>query len=192
VSPQAQRGAKRVTAADVARSLGLSRATVGFVLNNTPGQTISDATRRRVLEEAERTLASGRSRIVLLVLPDWPLDHSMRANIDEASVALDRAGYSLVTTTPHPDGQAVPLWESLRPDVVISYAPMPDALHEAVAASGAIVLAPGRGRFAAAHDERFAGGPRVQVEHLIERGRRRIAFAGGGDSGGIHGVTPRR
>jgi DNA-binding LacI/PurR family transcriptional regulator len=187
VSPQAQRGAKRVTAADVARSLGLSRATVGFVLNNTPGQTISDATRRRVLEEAERlgyrphtaarTLASGRSRIVLLVLPDWPLDHSMRANIDEASVALDRAGYSLVTTTPHPDGQAVPLWESLRPDVVISYAPMPDALHEAVAASGAIVLAPGRGRFAAAHDERFAGGPRVQVEHLIERGRRRIAFA---------------
>ena len=34
---------KRVTAADVARSLGLSRATVGFVLNNTAGQTISEA-----------------------------------------------------------------------------------------------------------------------------------------------------
>ena len=62
---------KRVTAADVARSLGLSRATVGFVLNDTPGQTIPPATRERVLTEAARlgyrphsaarALASGRS-----------------------------------------------------------------------------------------------------------------------------------
>ena len=37
--------AKRVTAADIAKSLGISRATVGFVLNDTPGQKISDATR---------------------------------------------------------------------------------------------------------------------------------------------------
>ena len=43
---------KRVTAADIARALGISRATVGFVLNSTPGQTISAATRARVLEEA--------------------------------------------------------------------------------------------------------------------------------------------
>ena len=72
-------GTRRITASDVARSLGLSRATVGFVLNNTPGQTIPQATRDRVLAEAERlgyranlaaqTLASGRSRIILLVLP---------------------------------------------------------------------------------------------------------------------------
>jgi len=45
---------KRVTAADVARSLGLSRATVGFVLNDTPGQSISEATRERVIAEARR------------------------------------------------------------------------------------------------------------------------------------------
>src|SRR5690606_26491156 len=80
--------AKRVTAADVARSLGLSRATVGFVFNDTPGQSISDATKQRVFAEAQRlgyrphtaarALASGRSRLVLLVLPDWPLDHAMR------------------------------------------------------------------------------------------------------------------
>lgn len=188
---QSQRGPGRVTAADVARSLGLSRATVGFVLNNTPGQTISEGTKRRVLAEAERlgyrphtaarALASGRSRIVLLVLPDWPLDHSLRANIDEASLTLDRAGYSLVTTTPHPDGQAVPLWESLSPDVVISYAPMPDDRYEAIASSGAIVLVPGRGQFSGARDERFTDGPRVQVEHLLDRGRRRIAFAAPGD-----------
>ena len=50
-------GRRRVTAADVARSLGISRATVGFVLNNTQGQTISAATRERVLAEAERLSA---------------------------------------------------------------------------------------------------------------------------------------
>ena len=124
---------KRVTAADVARSLGLSRATVGFVLNDTPGQTIPVATRERVLAEAKRlgyrantaarALASGRSRIILLVLPDWPLDYSMRTHLDEASLALDEAGYSLVTMTPHPGGQAQPLWETLRPDVVIGMTP---------------------------------------------------------------------
>src|SRR5690625_354370 len=85
---------KRVTAADVARALGLSRATVGFVLNNTPGQTIPEQTRRRVLAEAERlgyrphtaarALASGRSHIVLVVLPDWPIDYSLRRHLEEA------------------------------------------------------------------------------------------------------------
>ena len=46
--------ARRVTAADIARSVGVSRATVGFVLNDTPGQTISEPTRRKVLAAAER------------------------------------------------------------------------------------------------------------------------------------------
>lgn len=121
---------RRVTASDIARSLGISRATVGFVLNDTPGQTISEATRVRVLDEAKRlgyrphtaarALASGRTRIVLLVLPDWPLDFRLRRNIEEASLALDEAGYALITYTPHPTGQSRPLWETLQPDVVIS------------------------------------------------------------------------
>src|SRR6187399_2916197 len=62
---------KRVTAADIARSLGISRATVGFVLNETPGQTISAATRDRVLAEAKRlgyrpnnAARAGRSRLL--------------------------------------------------------------------------------------------------------------------------------
>ncbi|MFB7890591.1 LacI family DNA-binding transcriptional regulator [Microbacterium sp. NPDC056044] len=187
MTAQTDRASKRVTAADVARSLGLSRATVGFVLNNTPGQSISEATKRRVLDEAQRlgyrphtaarALASGRSRIVLLVLPDWPLDHSMRANIDEASLTLDRVGYSLVTMTPHPDGQAVPLWQSLSPDVVLSLTPLSDERYAAVASSGAIPLVPGRGSLELELDLRFADGPRVQVEHLLAQGRRTIAFA---------------
>jgi DNA-binding LacI/PurR family transcriptional regulator len=184
---------KRVTAADVARSLGLSRATVGFVLNDTPGQTIPAATRDRVLAEAKRlgyrantaaqALASGRSRIILLVLPDWPLDYSMRTHLDEASLALDEAGYSLVTMTPHPGGHARPLWETLRPDVVIGMAPFtPQQLAE-IRGSGVEQIIPpvAAGEEGASGDLGFAEGPRLQVEHLLARGRGRLAFAASAD-----------
>lgn len=180
---------KRVTAADVARSLGLSRATVGFVLNDTPGQTIPQSTRERVLAEAKRlgyrtnaaarALASGRSRIILLVLPDWPLDYSMRSHLDEASLALDQAGYSLVTMTPHPGGQARPLWETLRPDAVIGMTAFEaDRLAEIRSSGVEHVIPPTPvGEAGSAGDLGFAEGPRLQVEHLLERGRTRLALA---------------
>jgi DNA-binding LacI/PurR family transcriptional regulator len=181
-----------VTAADVARSLGISRATVGFVLNDTPGQTISAATRDRVLKEARRlgyrpnttarALASGQSKIVLLVLPEWPLDYSMRSNLDELSLALDEAGYSLVTMTPHPGGQARPLWETLRPDVVMGMAPFTDEQLEQIRDSAPHVIPPtAAGTANSVGEGRFARGPRLQVAHLIERGRSRLAYAGSTD-----------
>jgi len=42
----------RITAEDVARKAGVSRATVSYVLNNHPHQTIPEATRQKVLEAA--------------------------------------------------------------------------------------------------------------------------------------------
>lgn len=199
---------RRVTAADVARTLGLSRATVGFVLNDTPGQSIPEGTRRRVLEEAQRlgyrphraarALASGQSRIVLLVLPDWPIDHSMRVHLDEASLALDEAGYSLVTTTPHPSGYAQPLWETLAPDVVLGLVPFRRADLDRLRASGVRRIVPDVPAEELAHlaghpvgadldvpttpgAAGFAEGPRLQVDHLLARGCSRLAFAGSTD-----------
>src|SRR6476620_66018 len=94
---------RRTTAADVARKAGVSPATVGFVLNRTKGQTISEETRARVLaaaqqlnykpHQAARALRSGRNKIVLLVLPDWPLEHSLRTNLEVLTHALAAHGY---------------------------------------------------------------------------------------------------
>jgi LacI family transcriptional regulator len=45
---------QRVSAQDVAREAGVSRTTVSFVLNNTPGKSIPEGTRQRVLDAAAR------------------------------------------------------------------------------------------------------------------------------------------
>lgn len=180
---------RRVTAADVARSLGLSRATVGFVLNNTPGQTISAATRERVLAEAERlgyrphsaarALASGRSHIVLVVLPEWPLDFALRRNIEEAAAALDDAGYSMITYTPHAMGHARPLWETLQPDVVISMSPWAPERIQQLRFAGVRNIVPDPDRFIA--EEYPEPGPGLQIEHLASLGHTRVGFVGSAD-----------
>jgi DNA-binding LacI/PurR family transcriptional regulator len=175
---------RRATAADVARAVGVSRATVGYVLNGTPGQKISDATTKRVLDAAHelgyrphaaaQVLASGRSRIVLLVLPDWPLDHSVRRYIEEASLVLDEAGYTLVTWSPHETGKTRPLWEQLDPDVVVGFSPFPDADIQAMRAHGIGHIIPDPHDAA---ERAVGGGPALQVQHLHDLGHRRIALA---------------
>lgn len=67
------------TSAQVARQAGVSRTTVSFVLNGVKDQGISDATRAKVLQVARemgyqpnaaaRSLASGNTRTVALVIP---------------------------------------------------------------------------------------------------------------------------
>ncbi|MEL5991609.1 LacI family DNA-binding transcriptional regulator [Microbacterium phosphatis] len=183
---------RRVTAADIAREVGVSRATVGFVLNATPGQTISEATRRRVLSAAKRlgyrphvaaqALRSGKSRIILLVLPDWPIEYSMNRHLEEASMVLDDAGYSLVTMTPHRGGRSRPLWETLQPDVVIGMLPFSRERYDEISGSGVPVVTPGPEAGDADLDRALFGqGPALQVQHLVERGRSRLAFAAEAD-----------
>ncbi|OHV45715.1 LacI family DNA-binding transcriptional regulator [Pseudofrankia sp. BMG5.36] len=179
---------RRVTALDVAREAGVSRATVGFVLNNTPGQTIPESTRKRVLQAAERlgyrpnsaarALASGRSRIILLVLPDWPVEFRMQDYLDEVSLALDKAGYSLVTYTRHPDQAARPLWESLSPDLVVGTIPFNSPDVASMLACGVRQIYPDPDR-PDPPDVSLAisAGPELQVDHLHERGHRNLIFA---------------
>ncbi|MBB5782555.1 LacI family DNA-binding transcriptional regulator [Nonomuraea jabiensis] len=185
-------GARRVTASDIARSLGISRATVGFVINDTPGQTISEATRRKVLAEAARlgyrphaaarALARGSNRIVLFVLPDWPVEHSLRRYLEEATLVLDRAGYSLVTWTRHASGRSRPLWETLDPDLVVPVIPLPrDDLDVLRREAGARLLLGGDEPAELHEVPSLRAGPPLQVEHLHERGHARLAVALTGD-----------
>ncbi|XVQ15134.1 LacI family DNA-binding transcriptional regulator [Spirillospora sp. CA-255316] len=185
------RQARRVTASDVARSLGISRTTVGYVLNNTPGQTISEATRAKVFAEAERlgyrphaaaqALARGSSRVVLFLLPDWPVGHTFAGYLDGAESVLAAAGYTMVTGTNRNGGRPRPLLETLGPDMVVPIAPLADDEIAAFRPDGAPQLF----RDAELDPEQLPAmriGSTLQVEHLHELGHTRLAFAAPGDA----------
>jgi DNA-binding LacI/PurR family transcriptional regulator len=169
---------------DVARAAGVSQTTVSFVLNNTAGQSISEQTRARVLEASRQlayrphasaqSLAAGRSDIVLLSLPYLPIGPSVSRLVEQFAAAL--AGHRLTLVT-HLSGVS----EATLPDfcarvsasVVVGIYPFDQDTEAALYAAGAdIVLAPTPG----SSDSLRATG-RVQVEHLIERGHRRIGYA---------------
>ncbi|MGH3262117.1 MAG: LacI family DNA-binding transcriptional regulator [Trebonia sp.] len=81
----------RVTLNDVAAASGVSRATVSFVLRDSPGQSISAVTRERVREAARalgyvpnglaRALREGTSRVVLLAIESALDGHYARSYI---------------------------------------------------------------------------------------------------------------
>jgi len=94
---------RRVTSADVAAAAGVSRATVSYVLNGVHGR-ISDRTRDRVNEAAARlgyvpnamasALRAGRTEIVLLALPSWPLGPAVAEWVTAGVTEFERVGYT--------------------------------------------------------------------------------------------------
>ena len=100
------KGRERITSTDVARVSGVSRATVSYVLNNDPRQTIPPETRERVLNAAKelgyhpfaaaRTLRAGYSRIVLAVLPFEQIDPAIARTLRDLEAGLSEQGFSLI------------------------------------------------------------------------------------------------
>jgi DNA-binding LacI/PurR family transcriptional regulator len=115
---------------------------VSFVLNDTPFQKITDATRQRVLEAASklgyapspaaRTLRNGRTDVVLGLLPDWPLGYAIGHLIQEMTIALARRNLTFVVHSSilgtRPLGE---IWKALTPAAVLAF----DEFSEADAAA---------------------------------------------------------
>ncbi len=182
---------RRVTATDVARAAGVSRATVGFVLNETPGQSISAETRRRVLEAAgklgyrpsssARTLVRGRSDVLLLVMPDWPVNEILAGFLERLSALLDEAGYCLVAWVPPTSPKTRPLWESIDADAVLGFAIFDEEWVAALEANGFTNIFPSTRHPTTLDDSGFTAASRLQVDHMAELGHRRVVFARSGD-----------
>ncbi|AEV83836.1 LacI family transcription regulator [Actinoplanes sp. SE50] len=182
---------RRITSADVARRAGVSRATVSYVLNNTSGQSISPATRDRVLQAAAglgyapsaaaRTLRTGRSDVVLCLLPDWPIGNEVGNLLGNLSTALAREGLTFVA---HPgsreDRPIAEIWKALTPAAVLSFTDFSDDEREAMRAAGvALVVAllgrPGRHGRELEVPQQLVG--RRQAEHLAGTGHQRLGYA---------------
>jgi len=103
--PRGASPAKRPTSRDVAAAAGVSRATVSYVLNGADAKhRITPATRDRVLEVAQRlgyepnavalALRAGRTEIVLVEMPNWPIGPPVAEAISTMVEALEQLGYT--------------------------------------------------------------------------------------------------
>ncbi len=184
----------RVTSADVARESGVSRTTVSYVLNDTPGTSISELTRRRVLDTAERlgytpsaaarTLRSGRSDVVLCVVPDWTAGPVIDTLIDDLTTLFAAQGLALLVFNDRGNRPLTELWRAVTPRAVLALGPLTDA--DAAAMRSARIPVVGSTLDEDPHPETFAvpqhGIAELQVEHLAARGHRVLAYAAPSDS----------
>ncbi|WP_435106257.1 LacI family DNA-binding transcriptional regulator [Nocardiopsis synnemataformans] len=176
--------AKRPTSVDVARAAGVSRTTVSFVLNDRPGQSIPDETRRRVTEAARRlgyrphasarALAAGRSDIVLLAVPGLPLGASISRFVEELDAALADHGLTLVTHLTGERGRSLAdVCASVDASAVVGFGSFDQETARELRRAGAAIV------FPTGMDDSPVTRPvgRMQAEHLIARGHRRLGYA---------------
>jgi DNA-binding LacI/PurR family transcriptional regulator len=179
-----RRSTRRITSVDVAREAGVSQSTVSFVLNSTPGQTIPEETRRRVLEAAKkldyrprasaRSLAAGRSDVVLLALPGVPISANLSRFIEQLAAALAEHGLSLVTHLSEGHGRPLAdLCAAVDASAVVSLIPFDEETTEALHRAGAEVVL-GTGGPARTELQEIG---RLQAQHLVSLGRSRIGYA---------------
>jgi DNA-binding LacI/PurR family transcriptional regulator len=180
---------RRVTSTEVAQESGVSRATVSYVLNQAPNQSISPQTRRRVLDAAERlgytpsaparALRTGRSDVVLFLLPEWPIGPNIARLVEDLTLALATADLTLlVHAHPRSARQIGDLWKAVTPAAVINHQALSDGEVRTLRRAGIPVIAPtyrprGGGTFS--DFQRSIG--RAQAEHLAAGGHRRLGCA---------------
>lgn len=169
------------TSADVARHAGVSRATVSYILNGTPGFTFSERTREAVLQAAAelayrpniaaRSLAGG-SGVLVIVVPRLPQsDFTARIGERLLSRLADRG---MMCTLVHESLDADALVRTIatfQPRAAVFLSTPGDALVERLGKAGIAALSP-----LSEPDPPAPIGAR-QVQHLIDRGRRTLAFA---------------
>jgi DNA-binding LacI/PurR family transcriptional regulator len=178
----------RATSADVARLANVSRATVSYVLNNTPGQKISEQTRAAVKRAAEqlgyrpneaaRRLASGQSRLVLFVVPHVRLGEIVVEMAGTLTGELAARGLTLSTHfQSHGSRSIVEVAQRLDASAVVAMVPLPAGVDQLLATAGIRVVSPlGDSNTPGFGYQGTIGA--TQVRHLHDLGHRRIAFAG--------------
>lgn len=171
----------RATSKDVAAAAGVSRATVSYVLNQTPGQTIPEATRQRVLEAASRlgytphasarALRSGASSLALLITQELPFGVNIATLVDGLTRGTAEMGLSLVTWQRSDAVGLASTLAHLQPRVVVVMMALSPAERALLDRAG-IPLVSLAGADERNPHELVTG--QLQAQHLAHRGCRRL------------------
>jgi len=168
---------RRATLKDVAAASGVSRATVSFVLNATPNQTISTATRERVLQAVRdlgykphsiaKALREGASRVVIMHIDtglEGNYSRSYIRGLDQELAAHDHV--LLVRHGPETAEATRQALDTINPRAILRFGEPYLTGHELDDYGG------GRLDGLAAHAA-------IQVGYLAERGHTHLALAMG-------------
>lgn len=186
---------KRVTSLDVAKQVGVSRTTVSFVLNDVPGVSISDATRKRVSDAARqldyhpniagKKLVSGKSYTLGLVLCQSPEQIFADAFLPQVILGVEQAALQqgfhvlLKPVEPHDNGGYIRLVRENHVDGILLSGPRQDdqallQLHQ----SRVPILLMGQlpGTDIPFVDVNAMAGAELAVSHLVGLGHQRIGM----------------
>lgn len=201
---------KRVSIKDVAREAGVSPATVSYVLNRNPAETISAETSRRVMDAIERlnyvpnlsarSLSSRRSSLIGVLVPQTePGKEFMFSNpfyaelLSAIEYTARENGYHLLLSGTREDQNYVSIAQNRGLDGIIIVGTYPGKNLEELKNAGApVVLVDSYVTDEAFHTIGIEDreGARMATRYLIRKGHRDIAFV----SGSIreHGVNSKR
>lgn len=173
--------APRPTAADVARIAGVSRSTVSYVLGGDGSRTFAPETVERIRAAARelgytphaaaRALRRGRSGVVVLALPDLIHGSNLARLIEALTDAVRAAGLSLATVAIRPGSHLVDTLRDISPRALLEVLPLDAEDTGAAAALGIPVIS-----VAEPLQELDRAAGRIQVEHLVALGHRRIGI----------------
>lgn len=186
---------KRPTGTDVARLSGVSRATVSYVLNSDPRQTISESTRKRVLwaaaelgyvpSAAASSLRRGHSKIVIIALDPLFAGHVSDQIVDSVVARLNDRGFVGLRHSDVDPWSIVEVAQQVGPVGVIALTFITRAIRERLVDVGVR-------RILDIETPDGAEGPpdrpwelpigQLQVDHLVTRGFDRIIYALPADS----------
>ncbi|MFE3447624.1 LacI family DNA-binding transcriptional regulator [Nonomuraea sp. NPDC059194] len=183
-------GNRPATSMDVARAAGVSQATVSYVLNDRPGSRISEETRARVRDAAERlgyvphagarTLRTGSSGLVLVALPDIPQGTLATGFFEGLDRELGGRGYMMVQYGARQvkGVAAAKAWAELRPAAVLADADRLTGAGVDVLRAAGVKAIIGMGAGAAGGVPSVltdhGGVGALAVRHLVDKGRSEI------------------
>ena len=187
----------QVTSIDVARLADVSQSAVSRSF--TPGASVSDATRSRVLEAARklgyrpnahaRSLITGRSRIIGLVLSQ--LDNLLYpVALERLAKRLQHDGFHVllfVTDTENADDLIGEILQYNVDGIVLAATTLSSSLAQRCADSSIpvvlfnrVMASGGAGAVSSVRADNVGGG-RVLANHLVNGGHQRIAFIAGNE-----------
>jgi len=185
--PEMEDSQRRVILADIAREVGVSTATVSYVLNDAPGHSISAETQQRVLSVASKLgykrsgvqgFRRGRCDVAVLDASTFSPGAALSSAIGAFDRSLREGGMMAIVRRGQPTEPGLPeLVDAVAPVAVISMChTTADAMVSLTAARVPHVSAYNFGSFNGGKGWDHALGEQ-QVLHLAARGHRCIAYA---------------